>query len=268
MGRHRGAGRRRLASLATLIGPPELGADRSRRRRHADEIDKLIVDWTSRRTVAEAVATLRQAELGRTGRGPAAELLADEHLAARGFWEAVDHPVAGRFKTTGLPFTFASRPRHWIPRGAVYGQHTVEVMTDVLGSRRGLRSPRGGRGDQPPTRGTRDGWRSPCASTAGRRTVRADPVPAQADSTVLELTSRHRITAVDWDPTERAVAIVVEITDPATSRPVDVRFDVVETGAAGTGRAEPRTTMIGGIVRDGRQYDVLGTYLGVVADEN
>jgi len=38
--------------------------------------------------------------------------------------------------------------------------------------------------------------------------------------------------------------------------------------AAGTPRADPRTKMIGGIVRDGRQYDVLGTYLGVVADEN
>jgi hypothetical protein len=44
-----------------------------------------------------------------------------------------------------------------------------------------------------------------------------------------------------------------------------VRIDVVE---AGTVHAEARTTTIGTIVRDGRQYDVVGTYLGVVADEN
>jgi hypothetical protein len=85
------------------------------------------------------------------------------------------------------------------------------------------------------------------------------------DSVVMELTARHRITSVEWDESERAVAMVVEITDPETARPVDVRIDVVDAGSAVT---DARTKVIGGIVRDGRQCDVLGTYLGVVADEN
>ena len=85
----------------------------------------------------------------------------------------------------------------------------------------------------------------------------------------MELTARHRITGVEWDDDERAVAMVVEITDPQTARPVDVRIDVVEIGsAAGTGKADARATTIGTITRDGRQYEVRGTYLGVVADEN
>jgi len=85
------------------------------------------------------------------------------------------------------------------------------------------------------------------------------------DSVVMELTARHRITSVVWDERERAVAMVVEITDPETARPIDVRIDVVEAGAA---HAEARATTIGAIDRDGRKYDVVGTYLGVVADEN
>jgi hypothetical protein len=85
------------------------------------------------------------------------------------------------------------------------------------------------------------------------------------DSVVMELTARHRITGVEWDENERAVAMVVEITDPQTARPIDVRIDVVEKGAA---RTEARSTTIGTIQRDGREYDVVGTYLGVVADEN
>jgi hypothetical protein len=85
------------------------------------------------------------------------------------------------------------------------------------------------------------------------------------DSIVMELTARHRITSVEWDESERAVAMVVEITDPETARPVDVRIDVVDAGSA---VADARTKVIGGIVREGRQCDVLGTYLGVVADEN
>lgn len=84
------------------------------------------------------------------------------------------------------------------------------------------------------------------------------------DSLVMELTARHRITGVEWDEREQAVAMVVEITDPPTARPVDVRIDVIDPGV------DPgaRTKTIGRIVRDGRPYDVVGTYLGVVADEN
>jgi len=85
------------------------------------------------------------------------------------------------------------------------------------------------------------------------------------DSVVMELTARHRITGVEWDESERAVAMVVEITDPQTARPVDVRIDIVTGGAA---RVDARTRTIGTIVRDGQRYDVVGTYLGVVADEN
>jgi hypothetical protein len=87
----------------------------------------------------------------------------------------------------------------------------------------------------------------------------------RADSVVMELTARHRITGVEWDGTERAVAMSVEITDPETARPVDVRIDVVAMSA---NCPDPRTQKIGTIVRDGQNYDVVGTYLGVVADEN
>ncbi|OBG53294.1 MULTISPECIES: hypothetical protein [unclassified Mycobacterium] len=85
------------------------------------------------------------------------------------------------------------------------------------------------------------------------------------DSVVMELTARHRITSVEWDGGEHAVAMVVEITDPQTARPVDVRIDVVAAGAV---PPDTRATKIGTVTRDGRPYDVIGTYLGVVADEN
>ena len=89
------------------------------------------------------------------------------------------------------------------------------------------------------------------------------------DSVVMELTARHRITSVEWDDDEHAVAMVVEITDPQTARPVDVRIDVVEIGStAGSGKGDARATTIGTITRGGRRYEVRGTYLGVVADEN
>ena len=81
----------------------------------------------------------------------------------------------------------------------------------------------------------------------------------------MELTARHRITSVEWDEREHAVVMVVEITDPQTARPVDVRIDVVDGDAP---PADARARPIGRIARAGKEFEVVGTYLGVVADEN
>jgi len=120
------------ASLAKLIGQPPLAAAQWRER--ADELDKLISGWAAGCSVAEAVDALRVGGVAAAPVTPAAALLRDPQLLARGFWEKVDHPVAGSFLCTGMPFVFAGRPRRWIRRvPPLYGQHTIEVLTGVLG---------------------------------------------------------------------------------------------------------------------------------------
>ncbi len=121
-------------SLARIIGQPELGPDEAGWRDRADEIDKLISDWTARRWVAEAVDALRAGGVAAARVTAPAALLSDPQLLARGFWETVDHPVAGSFLCTGMPFAFVGKPRRWIRRvPPLYGQHTSEVLVDVLG---------------------------------------------------------------------------------------------------------------------------------------
>jgi len=84
--------------------------------------------------VTEAVDALRTAGVAAARVTPAAALLTDPQLRARGFWETVDHPVAGSFLCTGMPFAFHGRSRRWIRRvPPLYGQHTDEVLTEVLG---------------------------------------------------------------------------------------------------------------------------------------
>jgi hypothetical protein len=85
------------------------------------------------------------------------------------------------------------------------------------------------------------------------------------DSTTLELTSRHRIDDVIWDADEQTIAVLVEITDPATSRPIDVRIHVLPEREP---KPRGRTRLIGQVQRHGESLCVYGTYLGVVADEN
>ncbi|OBG26645.1 CoA transferase [Mycobacterium sp. 852002-51057_SCH5723018] len=121
-------------ALGSMLGLPELALDEAAWRERADEIDKLIADWTARRSVADAVDALRSVGVAAARVTAPAALLADPQLLARGFWERVDHPVAGSFLCTGMPFAFAGRPRRWIHRmPPLYGQHTGEVLTGILG---------------------------------------------------------------------------------------------------------------------------------------
>jgi crotonobetainyl-CoA:carnitine CoA-transferase CaiB-like acyl-CoA transferase len=121
-------------SLARLIALPELGRDEAAWRERADEVDKLISDWTARRSVAEAVGRLRADGVAAVRVTAPAALLSDPQLLARGFWETVNHPVAGSFLCTGMPFTFVGQERRWIRRAPpLYGQHTGEVLMGILG---------------------------------------------------------------------------------------------------------------------------------------
>lgn len=120
------------ASLAGLLGHPGLqDADWAER---VDDIDKLISAWAAGHSVTEAAAALRAAGVAAAPVTPAAALLTDPQLQGRGFWETVDHPVAGSFLCTGMPFAFLGMPRRWIRRvPPLYGQHTGEVLTGLLG---------------------------------------------------------------------------------------------------------------------------------------
>jgi len=83
------------------------------------------------------------------------------------------------------------------------------------------------------------------------------------DHSTQQLTARHRVTGVQT-AADGTVLVAIEITDPATARPVDVRFDVVPQGERVPGRA----LLVGTVDRAGAKFDVYGTYLGPVADEN
>ncbi|MBW0019598.1 MAG: CoA transferase [Mycobacterium sp.] len=125
--------------FAEIIGATGLSADaalidHAERRRRADQIDKFISDWTAQRSPVEVVKTLRSQGIAASEVLAQSTLLDDEQLAARGFWERVQHPVVGTFKCLGLPFTVDDQPRQWIRTPPpLYGQHNAEILTGLLG---------------------------------------------------------------------------------------------------------------------------------------
>jgi hypothetical protein len=90
------------------------------------------------------------------------------------------------------------------------------------------------------------------------------------EHTVLELTSRHLVRGVETDAAKDTTVVWVDITDPATSRPVHVRFSVLPLAADPSECPEitVRSRELGEVERAGERYRVFGTYLGVVSDEN
>jgi hypothetical protein len=89
-------------------------------------------------------------------------------------------------------------------------------------------------------------------------------IDLQRENTFLELTSRHRVTEVRPDTAGEQVAVTVEITDPAVSRPIHVRFDLLPLES----EVPTRVRLLGTFERGGTPMGVYGCYLGVVHPEN
>jgi formyl-CoA transferase len=127
-----------FARLAKLIGKPELTDDPRFRGNQArvsnvEALDVEISAWTRRHTAAEADRILSEADIPCTQVYTAAEIAADPQFRERGMVREVDDPLFGRVLHTGvvpyLPQTGGAI--RWA--GPRIGQHTDEVLSELLG---------------------------------------------------------------------------------------------------------------------------------------
>jgi crotonobetainyl-CoA:carnitine CoA-transferase CaiB-like acyl-CoA transferase len=122
------------AALREALGNPPWAADEAyrtavgRRRAH-DSIDSALAAWCRRRPADEIVSRLWDAGV------PVAKVMPPHRqpdlaqLAARGFFEELDHPVAPRARYATLPMRFSRGPQRLHRRHApLLGEHTVELL--------------------------------------------------------------------------------------------------------------------------------------------
>jgi crotonobetainyl-CoA:carnitine CoA-transferase CaiB-like acyl-CoA transferase len=125
-------------ALCAVIGREDWRGDaglstRAGRRARHDEIDVGLRAWARTRSAETAVEDL-------TGAGVPAGRVVDgrrasrqPQIAARGFFEPVEHPVVGRHATPTVPFRFDGVDR-WVRRPApTVGQHGREILRERLG---------------------------------------------------------------------------------------------------------------------------------------
>jgi crotonobetainyl-CoA:carnitine CoA-transferase CaiB-like acyl-CoA transferase len=123
-------------ALCDELGDPdwtrneELASAAGRRAKH-DLLDEQLAAWAAGQDAAEAAERL-------LARGIPAAVLADARNAsfhpqmkARGFFEEVDHPVAGVHPIAGPPFRYATVESWQRSPTPTMGQHTRAVLTEL-----------------------------------------------------------------------------------------------------------------------------------------
>ena len=122
--------------LCEVLGCPELGRDPRfvtgrDRMGNLDELIDLLNARFRQRTTAE---WLERLEATGIPSGPVlsiGDMLKHPQTVARDMVVAVDHPVAGRVETIGVPAKFSATPTEVSRPAPLFGQHTREVLSEA-----------------------------------------------------------------------------------------------------------------------------------------
>ena len=124
-------------ALASHIDRALLDDDRfatsAARKANEDELDAIIAGWTAGRDRWALTAELQASGVAAHPSMSPQDLLADEHLRARGFIELLDHPEVGRRAHTGVPWRLTNAPDGVTAPAPTVGQHTADVLERLLG---------------------------------------------------------------------------------------------------------------------------------------
>jgi crotonobetainyl-CoA:carnitine CoA-transferase CaiB-like acyl-CoA transferase len=120
------------------IDRPDLAEDPDyvdpvRRQERALEVDELVAKWVGQRTLDEAMAAFRAAEVAAAPVYDAQQLLADEHLRARGTFLTIDDPDLGPMTVQAPVAQLSGTPGRVEHLGRALGADNDAVYGDLLG---------------------------------------------------------------------------------------------------------------------------------------
>jgi benzylsuccinate CoA-transferase BbsF subunit len=127
-----------FAALARALGQPALAVDErfatlAARQANEDALEAIVRAWTSTRSREEAAAALAAAGVAATPVRTMDEVVASAHLRERGFFVTLDHAAAGTRAVAGPPWHPTRHPMRPVRPAPTHGQHTVEVLREVVG---------------------------------------------------------------------------------------------------------------------------------------
>jgi crotonobetainyl-CoA:carnitine CoA-transferase CaiB-like acyl-CoA transferase len=119
-----------------LIGRPELLNDPKYATQEARSLDyegayALVAGEMKKRSTAEWIAALEAADIPVQRMNSLADLLADPHLAAIGYFREVEHPTEGRIRALAVPSEWSESVPEYRRHAPQHGEHTREVLREA-----------------------------------------------------------------------------------------------------------------------------------------
>jgi len=123
--------------LAKRIGGESLAKDPrfakiGDRRKNQNEMWRLITEFAKGYTKREFMAILNPLDVPCGPIMSTEDLANDEHVNGRNMWVELDHPQRGTWYNVGMPIKLSDSPAV-IKRSPLLGEHTEEILKDVLG---------------------------------------------------------------------------------------------------------------------------------------
>ena len=125
-------------ALCRVLGDPAWSREEkfstfSGRRRNSEELDKLLEQWTVKRTPEGIVNLLQQADICAGIVKDAEDLANDPQLKARNFFVQAEHPVLGKTISDGTPIKLSRTPAKFSRAAPLLGQDDHYVYRELLG---------------------------------------------------------------------------------------------------------------------------------------
>jgi crotonobetainyl-CoA:carnitine CoA-transferase CaiB-like acyl-CoA transferase len=125
-------------ALCRAMDQPDLLTDErfrtaADRKAHEDALEDRLTAWTSQRDKWDITQRLQTAGVAAFPSMKSQDIDQDPHLMARGFFTRLAHPEVGRQTHTGTPWLLSHAPNGVRAPAPVLGQHTDQVMRDILG---------------------------------------------------------------------------------------------------------------------------------------
>ena len=124
--------------FCSVIGNPPWTKDKKfanlkSRKKNEDELDRLVEEWTMKKSPEEVMMLMQQAGVAAGVVNDGEDLQTrDPQLKARGFYVYLEHPEAGRIAHDGLTFALSATPGE-IRRAPLLGEHNEYVYKEILG---------------------------------------------------------------------------------------------------------------------------------------